>query len=146
MEIEPITSLDSRWKTVSEFAMSCSWRAGKLLAQEMIEGHFSDFERVFVAMDHNNIAGYCTIAKKDCILNVNYTPYIGYMFVHEKYRGNRLSQKLILQAMKYAKELGFEAIYLVSDHVNLYEKYGFEVIDKKLAYWGEEEKIYMHKL
>jgi N-acetylglutamate synthase-like GNAT family acetyltransferase len=32
--------------------------------------------------------------------------------------------------MAYAKELGFEKIYLVSDHVNLYEKYGFSVIEK----------------
>lgn len=68
------------------------------------------------------------------------------MFVGEKFRGNRLSQKLIVNAMAYAKELGFEKIYLVSDHVNLYEKYGFSVIDKKIAPWGAEEKIYLQIL
>lgn len=47
------------------------------------------------------------------------------MFVGEKYRGNRLSQKLIIKAMAYAKDLGFKKIYLVSDHENLYKKYGF---------------------
>ncbi len=35
------------------------------------------------------------VAKSDCIPNVSYTPYIGYMFVNEKYRGQHLSQKLI---------------------------------------------------
>jgi N-acetylglutamate synthase-like GNAT family acetyltransferase len=68
------------------------------------------------------------------------------MFVGEKFRGNRLSQRLIIKAMNYARELGFEKVYLVSDHENLYEKYGFSVIDKKIAYWGEEEKIYMQRL
>jgi hypothetical protein len=31
-------------------------------------------------------------------------------------------------------------VYLVSDHENLYEKYGFRVIDRKTAPWGSEEK------
>lgn len=64
----------------------------------------------------------------------------------EVYRGNRLSEKLIQKAMEYLKDLGFDKIYLVSDHINLYEKYGFCVIDRKMAPWGEEEKIYMQKL
>lgn len=68
------------------------------------------------------------------------------MFVDERYRGNRLSQKLISHAMSYLKALDFQQVFLVSDHENLYEKYGFKVIDRKLAPWGEIEKIYMHDL
>ena len=68
------------------------------------------------------------------------------MFVDEKYRGHRLSQKLISYAMSYLKTLGFHHVFLVSDHINLYEKYGFEVIDKKAAPWGNIEKIYMRDL
>ncbi|WP_291581320.1 GNAT family N-acetyltransferase [Clostridium sp. UBA6640] len=71
---------------------------------------------------------------------------MGFIFVGEVYRGNRLSEKLIQKAMEYLKDLGFDKIYLVSDHINLYEKYGFCVIDRKMAPWGEEEKIYMQKL
>ena len=78
--------------------------------------------------------------------DVDYTPYIGYMFVDEKYRGNRLSQKLIQYAMEYLRSMGFEKVYLVSDHENLYEKYGFSVIDKKMAPWRSMEKIYMQYL
>lgn len=52
------------------------------------------------------------------------------MFVGEEYRGNRLSQKTI----------GFDKVYMVSDCENLYEKYGFHVIDRKIAPWGSEEK------
>lgn len=68
------------------------------------------------------------------------------MFVGEKFRGQRISQKLIKEAMAYTKELGFERIYLVSDHENLYEKYGFSVVDKKVTYWGAEQKIYGQSL
>ena len=68
------------------------------------------------------------------------------MFVGEEYRGNRLSQKLIQYAMDYLKTVGFDKVHIVSDHENLYEKYGFHVIDRKIAPWGSEEKIYMQKL
>lgn len=146
MEIKAITSLDSEWEKVISYAENCSWGAGKNLALLMRKEMFTEWERVLVAIENGEIAGYCTVSKTDCIPNVEYTPYIGFMFVGEAYRGHRLSQKLIQNAMKYLKDLGFEKTYLVSDHINLYEKYGFYVIDKKLAPWGEEEKVYIQKL
>ncbi len=56
--------------------------------------------------------------------------------------GNRLSQRMIEFAGEYLKQAGFSEAYLISDHENLYEKYGYEVVDKKQAPWGSIEKIY----
>ena len=99
-----------------------------------------------VAFENSKIAGYCALVVTDCIPGVPYTPYISFMFVGEEYRGNRLSEQLILFALGYAKELDFTEVYLVSDHVNLYEKYGFIKIDEKPAPWNpdETETIFMH--
>ena len=82
----------------------------------------------------------------DCIPDVSYTPYISFVFVGEEYRGKRLSENMIRCALKYAKELNFERVYLVSDHENLYEKYGFVKIDEKSAPWNPDtlETIFMH--
>ncbi|QHQ62974.1 GNAT family N-acetyltransferase [Anaerocolumna sedimenticola] len=146
MNIKAITSIDYEWTKVIDYAENCSWRAGKTLANKMKNKHFTEWERVFIAIEGNEIAAYCTVAKTDCIPNVPYTPYISFMFVGEKYRGNRISQKLIKEAMAYVKDLGFEKVYLVSDHDNLYEKYGFSVVDRRIASWGAEEKIYMQCL
>lgn len=101
---------------------------------------------MIVALHENDIAGYCTVTKGDCIPNISYTPYIGYLFVDEKYRGQRLSQKLISFAISYLQTLKFHQVYLVSNHENFYEKYGFKVIDIKIAPWGELEKIYMREI
>jgi predicted N-acetyltransferase YhbS len=144
MQIESLTYSDKLWQVVAEYAQNCSWKAGANLAKQMKKCHFSDWERVFAAFDGDNIAGYCTFAKTDCIPDVSYTPYIGFVFVEEQYRGNRLSEELILSVLAYAKELGFDKVYLVSDHVNLYEKYGFVKIDEKKAPWGAMETIFMH--
>lgn len=112
----------------------------------MKSNEFSDWERVFVALEDNYIVGYCTIAKIDCIPDIKYTPYIGYIFVNEHYRGNRLSQKLIGSVIEYAKQLKFDKVYIVSDHINLYEKYGFIKIDEKPAPWNQNtmESIFMY--
>ena len=66
------------------------------------------------------------------------------MFVGEPYRGKRLSQILINFVLVYAKGLGFDKVYLVSDHINLYEKYGFIKVDKKPDPWNPDtmETIY----
>ena len=146
MTITPLSSSDPMWNSVQTYASNCSWRAGSSLAQRMDRNEFTDWERVFVAFDHENICGFCTVSKIDCIQGLPYTPYIGYLFVGEEYRGKRLSENLIHHAMNYLRSVGFHEVYLISDHVNLYEKYGFRVIDRKMAPWGEEEKIYMQRI
>ena len=146
MDLKMITSSDEMWNKARDYAQNCSWRAGKSLASAMDNGAFIEWERVIIALEHGQICGYCTVAKTDCIPDVSYTPYIGYLFVGEEYRGNRLSQKMIQYSMDYLKSIGFDRVHIVSDHENLYEKYGFDVIDRKIAPWGSEEKIYMQKI
>lgn len=148
MKIIPITRSSGMWVKVAAYAQQCSWGAGRSLAREMNADGFQDWERVFVALAGDEIAGYCTLSKTDCIPDVPYTPYIGYVFVGEQFRGARLSQHLINCAMEYARELGFDRVYLVSDRVGLYEKYGFVKVDQKPAPWAPDtlETIFMHML
>ncbi len=146
MDFKMINSSDEMWNKVRDYAGKCSWSAGKSLADAMNNNLFTEWERVIIAMDEQKICGYCTVARADCIPDVSYTPYIGYMFVGEEYRGNRLSQKLIQYSMDYLKSIGFDRVHIISDHENLYEKYGFEIIDRKIAPWGSMEKIYMQRL
>ena len=137
---------DALWERVRAYAQECSWRAGESLAGDMRRGAFSDWERVIAAVRDGEVCGYCTVAKTDCLPDAPYTPYIGYIFVGEAHRGNRLSERMIEFAMGYLKSLGFDRAHIVSDHENLYEKFGFAVIDRREAPWGAIEKVYMRKL
>lgn len=142
MEITAIKLGDDLWDGVIEYAKNCSWKAGVSLANQMQENKFSDWERVLVATEGTKVAGYCTITKTDCIPNVNYTPYIGFVFVGEEFRGKRLSELMIKTALAYAKKIGFTEVFLVSGKKGLYEKYGFIKIDDKKDYWGNNEQIF----
>ena len=98
------------WNKVRDYAEKCPWSAGKSLASAMGNNLFTEWERVIIALDEQKICGYCTVARTDCIPDASYTPYIGYMFVGEEYRGNRLSQKLIQYSMTYLKSIGFDRV------------------------------------
>ena len=76
MDFKAITTSDELWSKVMNYAENCSWNAGKFLAKDMDNKVFQDWERVIVALDCNQICGYCTVAKTDCIPDVDYTPYI----------------------------------------------------------------------
>ena len=56
-----------------------------------------------------------------------------------------MSQSLIIYSMAFLKSVGFDKIHPMSDHENLYEKYEFDIIDRKMTPWGPEEKIYYQK-
>lgn len=114
------------WEETISFANGCSWRAGAYLAKEMRANAFQSWERVIIVCVDGNIAGFCTVTEKDALPEEHvFTPFVGFVFVSEAYRGQRLSETLITSACEYAGGLGYESIYLTSDHVGLYEKYGF---------------------
>ena len=137
---------DALWERAAEYAEKCSWQAGASLAREMREGALSGWETVIAALDGDKICGFCSVSKKDCMPELPYTPYVGYVFIDEAHRGRRLSQRMIEAAAGYLKSVGFSEIYLTSDHVNLYEKYGFEAIDRRRAFWGGMETIYRKEI
>jgi len=143
MDIVALTSADPLWDKANHYMDNCGWEGGPRLAYMMRDG-FLDWERVFVAVEDGNIAGYCSLQKDDYIPNLDYTPYVRFVFVGEPYRGARLSERLCMTAIAYAKSLGYDRVYLTSDHVGLYEKYGFIKLGDEPDQDGEPEGIFMH--
>jgi len=145
MTIQTLTNKSPLWEPLAAYAEACPWGAGPYLAKQMRRNSFNAWERVFAAIEGGEIAGFCTLSEKDCIPDVPYSPYISFVFIGEAFRGRRLSETLIHTALAYAKEVGFDNVYLVSDHVNFYEKYGFVKIDEKPAPWNpiDMETIFM---
>jgi GNAT superfamily N-acetyltransferase len=91
----------------------------------MRENDFAENERVLIALENDDIAGFCTFANKDELpQKYDFTPFISFMFVDEKYRGHRLSGKLIDVACSIAKNQNFSTIYVMSGEVEI--EYGKE--------------------
>ena len=66
--------------------------------------------------------------------------------IDEKYRGHRLSGKLIDTACGIARWQGFSTIYIMSGEVGLYEKYGFEKIGDYATIYGTTDQLFQRKI
>ena len=84
---------------------------------------------VYALINDNKLIGMYEINKHDRI-DVSYEPFLANVFVLEKYRGKGYSKLLINDAINETKKMGYEYLYLRSRHENLYEKYGFELIEE----------------
>lgn len=131
------------WEKTACFAESCAWSAGRFLAELMRENRFQPWERVIIALDGEQIAGFCTLTEKDELPDdAPFSPFIGFVFVDAQYRGNRLSERMIRSALGYAKETGCQAVYIVSGEQGLYEKYGFEKVGDFETIYGTAEQLF----
>jgi GNAT superfamily N-acetyltransferase len=129
MEIILVNENEPYWDKLIAFSRNCSWNPGKNLANRMEKHDFKDKEQIFVAIEANQIAGFCVFEENGYIPpEYNYHPFINLVFVDEAFRGKRVSEKLIEKALSYGKELGLNKVYLKSEHRGLYEKYGFKKI------------------
>ncbi len=146
MDIFTMNSQHKKWDMTAEYANKCSWSAGKYLSELMRNGMFKEWERVFAAYENDSIAGFCTLTEKDELSpEYPYSPLIGFVFVDERYRGNRLSEKMIRKAIDYAGSIGYEKVYIMSGETGLYEKYGFRYIGNfKTIYGGTEQLFYIN--
>lgn len=99
---------------------------------------------MFAACVNGKVVGFCTIAERDELPEeYEFTPFIGFVFVDEQYRGNRLSELMLQRATLYAGELGYEKIYLMSGEIGLYEKYGFKKLGDYETIYGEIDQLFV---
>jgi len=143
MEISIMTFGHPLWEKTIAFAEQCSWRAGAFLAGKMRDNEFSDIERVIAASEGDDIVAFCTFSEKDELPDDSeYTPFIGFVFVDENYRGERISEKMINEACKYAQDSGYEVVYIMSGEQGFYEKYGFEKIGEFETIYGDVDQLF----
>lgn len=95
-KIKVLTFGEELWDRVIKYAETCSWAAGRVLAGKMRENDFEANERVIAALHDGDIAAFCTFSNKDELPpEYDFSQFVGFVFVDEKYRGCRLSGKLI---------------------------------------------------
>ncbi|MDO4557330.1 MAG: GNAT family N-acetyltransferase [Lachnospiraceae bacterium] len=68
------------------------------------------------------------------------------VFISEQQRGNNYAELLINKAKDDSKIFGFKKLYLSTDHVGYYEKFGFKYIGQGYHPWNEESRIYQIEL
>lgn len=81
-------------------------------------------------VDHNKLVGFISLLKKDGDCEVKLTPWYATMYVKKEYRGRGYSRILNDALLEKSKRLGYTKVYLKSNLITYYEKFGAIYIKK----------------
>ena len=129
------------------FVENCSWTEVRdHIAGLIREWKFTDWETMFAAVKDGRIVGMASVLKTDYYPLPEIFPWVSCVFVEKPYRGQRISEKLIDAANRYAKEQGFTKTYIPTEHKGLYERYGYTYVKDIVNYGGGTDRLYVKNL
>lgn len=100
----------------------------------------------YLLMDEEVVVGCAGLITNDFISRMDLYPWVCAVYIEECHRGHAYGALLLEQAKKDAKQHGFSHLYLCTDHIGLYERYGFAHIGTGYHPWGARSRIYEAKL
>ncbi len=126
------------------------WRAAafllELLADPRRLGELLGETKLYLLTENGSLAAFATLSEQDSIRDESLRPWIGFVYTFSQFRGRRLSEKLMRFAERQAAAEGAQKVYVCTDHIGLYEKYGYRYEESREDYWGEISRIYSKNL
>lgn len=96
----------------------------------------------YLLMDQDKIIGCAGLITNDFISRMDLFPWLCALYIDNKYRGNNYAKLLIDKAIIDTNLAGYSNLYLCTDHIGYYEKFGFTYLAQWYHPWGEESRIY----
>ena len=128
----------------------CEWDAGRMLHRRLLDGSMKQLigeeAKILLLTDGDNLVSFCTLAPKDDIQPTDLTPWIGFVYTFPAFRGQGYAEKLMRHAEKLAKADGADSVHVSTNHVGLYERYGYTFFGMMKDVSGEDSRVYVKHL
>ena len=122
------------------------WNAGQFLYELLRDNRLKELcgesTKVLLLTDGDALVSFCTYAEQDDIRDTELTPWVGFIYTFQEYRGKRHMGKLLNRAYEMAKDDGHKHIYISTGETGLYEKYGYSFWKKMEDMHGEDSRVY----
>ncbi|MSS78351.1 GNAT family N-acetyltransferase [Anaerococcus sp. WCA-380-WT-2B] len=130
-----------------QFLENAEWKPGPLTAKKIKDGKneekFGKDGGLFFYLENDKPLAFGSLVKEDYIRKPGLKPWIAMIYIDPKARGKRLSEKMTLFLEDKAKELGYDKAYIMTQHKDLYEKYGYKL--QEVIYGDKHGKDYFYK-
>lgn len=125
------------------------WKPGAFLYELLSQGTFFDTvgenSKVLLLIDGDELISYCTYAQKDDIQPTELTPWMGFVYTFPEHRGHHYVELLFKEIERLAQEEQVSQVYISTNHVGLYEKYGCEFLTEMNDLEGNPSRVYVKK-
>ena len=92
--------------------------------------------------ESNRIVGCYGLITNDFNSRQDLWPWLAALYVEESERGHSLGRKMLEHGITETCRLGFDKLYLATDHIGYYEKYGFSYAGQCYGHDGEPGRLY----
>lgn len=100
----------------------------------------------YLCLDGAKIVGGLGVIENDFHRRKDLAPNVCALYVEEEYRCRGIAGRLLEMVVKQMKAKGITPLYLVTDHTNFYERYGWEFLCMVQADKGPIlERMYIHR-
>ena len=128
----------------------CEWDAGRMLHRRLLDGSMKQLigeeAKILLLTDGDNLVSFCTLAPMDDIQPTDLTPWIGFVYTFPAFRGQGYAEKLMRHAEELAKADGADSVHVSTNHVGLYERYGYTFFGMMKDVSGEDSRVYVKHL
>jgi len=127
---------------------SSKWGVPRCIYQDSISASMrtpSPLPLWYLMLKGKEIIGSYGLITNDFNSRGDLWPWLAALYVEEGERGQGLGARLLSHGVKEAAKLGFASVYLFTDHIGYYEKYGWKYIANGYGVDGEESRIYEFK-
>lgn len=126
------------------------WGAAGFLHELLSKEAFFDIAGknsiVLLLTDGDELISFCTYAEKDDIQPTELTPWMGFVYTFPEHRGHHYVGLLMEEIERLAIKDGVPEVYISTNHIGLYEKYGCEFKTEMNDMNGEPSRVYVKKV
>lgn len=98
--------------------------------------------RWYLMLDGDRIIGSFGLIENDFMVRKDLKPWLCALYVEESKRCKGLGGKLLAHGRSESVKLGFNKLYLCTDHVGYYEKYGWQFFGMEESEFGGKTRVY----
>ena len=123
------------------------WQEGFFLYKLLSMGTFfktaGEGAKVLLLTDDKELISFCTYEKINDIQSKEQTSWVGFVYTFPEYRGHHFAGLLFEKIEYLAKEDCVSEVYISTNYIGLYEKYGCEYKTQVKEMNGELSRIYV---
>ena len=101
-----------------------------------------DLPQWYLLLDGEKVIGCAGLTHNDLFSRMDLYPWLCCLYIDPAYRGHRYGGLLLDKALADTKAAGYGKLYLYTDHIGYYEKFGYTYIGDGYQYSGQKSRIY----